>query len=618
MHLSRAGGALCLLALMAPLLGGCGASQSKAPGLSTKKSHHRHVAAKGHTPPALDIVGRTHGSYLGTVAAGVQWSLQAVSMATPTEGWAVARDKSGETIAALQTLDGGQSFSQRYAAKDPIVSMATPTAADAYLLENSCFGPGCGTSVLTGTTDGGQTFHTVWQKGGFSASAVSFPDAMHGFIVGTVLPGTGPPPTSGEIFSTSDGGANWSSMPIPCAGQYPTGMALDFSSPEHGWLLCGGEGGVGNQGKSLLQTSDGGRHWTKVASTGPGWTSGSLPISGYVDSVFIASPMTGYIGLQRGGFLVTHDGGKTWAEAYGALVPPGSDQGYQIGFLPSGFGWLFGGEAAALYTSTNGKDTFSQVYPSLIATGDVALLPGGAAFAVSTFGSQPSLLESGDAGGTWTAIAELGSPNSGISALQVLEGGTFVQAYQHVIATTQDFGAHWQDTSLPSGWQPVGLGFAGPGLGFVVGKNTSSGAGNALFSCAGITCRKLRTPFTPAAALAVGANGGFAVGTDDSGRYGLFQTSDGGLNWTENLLPSGFGPIGVGENRHLTWIYAQSAFLWSYTGTSAWHEVLLGANETVTSLSLQGYEDALMTTSSAKGLAVWRSTDGGQIFRAVP
>lgn len=171
MHLARAGGALCLLALTVLALGGCGASPGKTAGSSTKKLHHGHVVAQGHTPPALDIVGRTHGSCLGTVAAGVQWSLQAVSMATPSEVWAIARNPDGRVFLALQTQDGGQSFIERYVARDPIVAIATPSAADAYLLENSCAGTGCGTSDLVVTTDGGRTFRTVWQGRGVSAGS---------------------------------------------------------------------------------------------------------------------------------------------------------------------------------------------------------------------------------------------------------------------------------------------------------------------------------------------------------------------------------------------------------------------------------------------------------------
>lgn len=177
------------------------------------------------------------------------------------------------------------------------------------------------------TTDGGANWiNTNPPKARLSTSGYGefFLDSVHAWVAETV----GSTKACSDrflVFRTVDGGATWqqgASVPIQVQGFDQSdgswGLRLYFIDADHGWLRIApiyGLAPVGLQGP-LYRTTDGGRHWTFVASQ---VTQSDRGCEGRGDFVF-SSPTTGWMsancptapdsGLD---VLVTRDGGQTWA-----------------------------------------------------------------------------------------------------------------------------------------------------------------------------------------------------------------------------------------------------------------------------------------------------------------
>ena len=605
------------LLLGSSLLAACGAR----PAVASRPQHrHRGTQSRGAASPAsLEVTSRVLGTYQGSPSPPPQ-QLAAVSMATPQVGWAVANTASGVGLSVLRTQDGGRSFQPAYTPQEQVVGIATPSAKDVELLENPCLAGQCIGSALVASQDGGKTFETIHTFPGFSATAVSFPDPQDGFVAGAAIAANGVVSTTGTLYVTHDGGKRWSSLPwtskpFGCGGQVE-GLALQFLNPEDGFMLCGGQPGAGMQGKALYRTTDGGEYWTTVGAdiygingfshTGP-------PVDGYVHSLFLLNQSVGYIGLDRGGFYVTRDGGKTWSPAFTAAVPAGSDQAFSIGFLPGGFGWLLGGEGPPLFTTTDQGAHWTQTYPPVIPTGALAVFPGHA-YGLMTNQGLPNLVTSSDGGASWSVLPVLPG-DVPVSALQVVSENTFLAAQYGSVLLSQDGGMRWSRIDLPTGYSVVGLGYLSLGLGWVTAQNPQRTT--SILSCAGTRCTALTTPFTPVASIETAPQAGLAVGTTAAGQSALFSTMDGGRRWTTRLVPQGLHPVGIGVTHDLWWIYSAHHILWSFDKGASWHEIALPESQTITSLSFKNFEDGLMTTrDSAGAVTLWRTSDAGRAFQA--
>jgi photosystem II stability/assembly factor-like uncharacterized protein len=155
--------------------------------------------------------------------------------------------------------------------------------------------------------------------------AADFLDPAHGWLAVS-----GPQQRDGTavllVYSTDDGGRNWSSQPVDNS----TGVAdsarvpahLDFIDPQHGWL----EADLASSGAfsfgDLYRTDDGGATWTKL----------SIPVAGVPT---FTSPSDGFLtgGVASDQFYATTDGGASWARVTlsipsdapsneGAISPP--------------------------------------------------------------------------------------------------------------------------------------------------------------------------------------------------------------------------------------------------------------------------------------------------------
>lgn len=606
---------LAPIAGIALMLGGCGLRPAGAAQHRGSVPTHRRSALNTTVVrlAALTVTRAVQASLPGSQPAGMD--LTDLAMATSEVGWAGATGLfAAETTYGLETVDGGRQFTQVFTAPQRIVGVAAPSPEHAYFLESDCISTGQCTARLQALQGGSTSPETLWQAQGVAAGALSFPTAQDGFI-SAVVSQEGKPGKA-ELFATHDGGKTWAISQLPCPG-VPYAGALDFLDAEQGFLLCAGQPGAGRQSKSLYVTADGGQNWSLVASTGTSGASGALPTGGYVHSLFFQSPQVGYLALVRGGFYRTGDGGKTWAPVFLQVVQSGEDAD-ALGFLPGGFGWLLAGGVPGLSVTQDGGRTWQSVYPAPVPQ-FVSDLGGGRAFGFRIAGTS-ALVESQDGGARWSVVAPL--PFTPI-ALQALSSQDLVALSSAAIEESQNGGKRWRQVALPRGWTPTRLGSASLGAGWVVAQNADQLP--AIFSCGTRACRRMQAPFFPLAGTATGNRSGFAVGLDaQDGSPALFETTDGGLHWTERLLPNGFNLggnnyVGVGAQGDVRWLFSGFVILRSADGGRTWQETKLPPYPWIDSLSFANAQQGLLTAANPGSTpSIWRTEDGGETFQLVP
>jgi len=276
------------------------------------------------------------------------------------------------------------------------------------------------------TADGGATWRDATPPGRFaSASAdnllgVDFADAKHGWVAINEAFTSGSDPSYGrvDIWRTTDGGQTWAKTQLPKArfavfGDLMPRVQFDVLDATHVFAFQTGNGAKGKNDSDLFWTADGGRTWSADRPTG----SGNVGIEG---SIAFATAMDGVVinTWHGAGISVTHDGGRTWADA----AWPSSAGGSAGGQLYFGQPVFFGGRTGLLtfsvptdalgdipvYRTTDGGSSWS---PS-------ATIPAGAT-AVSFLDPQRWIAVSGtelfrtaDGGQTWARASAVGLPGA--------------------------------------------------------------------------------------------------------------------------------------------------------------------------------------------------------------
>ena|GEM_PF-6519189 len=583
--------------LVAAVSGGASASAPRNPALITTR-----VTARVDTASRLPSLVMLGG----------------VSMATARLGWAMVGN--GRTRKVARTVDGGRTWRLRLRAAGPVEALAAPDAAHLLLLENACATHACRVDLVERvSTARGSSWRTLWRSAPGGAAALSFPSARVGYVLSWPAFGNGPL----TLFSTVDGGRAWHQrvLSLPRTYAFAFAAALSFASRRDGWMLLGSQPGAGEQEKALFTTDDGGAHWRLSAHTGvmgmPGHTADTLPISGYVESLTLRTDGTGYMGLVRGGLFVSRDGGRTFRSAYLAEVQAGSDFGAVVGFLPSGFAWLYTGFADPLYASADAGRTWRPVYPPEWPT-DLASLPGGEAAGAVTPSDPEAIVETGRLVVPWTPPLNAPGP---ISAFEATAPDELVVAYDgsRRLAMSQDSGASWSRLPVPSGYAVEALALSGPAVGWLLcDQPTAQGPDMALFArslAAGpLRWRRVHTPFVPTAATALvgkGGTAGFALGSAGAGPSALWWTPDGGARWQVLQLPDSAALTGVGSSSRVAWAFGpHRIYLTDHTGVT-WTEIDLPPALSPTQVSFGDGSHGLIVTATG---AVWSTADAGSVW----
>lgn len=198
----------------------------------------------------------------------------------------------------LRTTDGGATWKETKVADSfPDVTLKRAKFVDA---QNGWITGGDidedEVGVAYRTTDGGTTWKDVTPNNKQVPSDVSFLDATHGWLVGTIADESGESGVS-EVFTTTDGGAAWKSIAkIPASIR-----GMQFVDAQTGWA-------VGANGK-IFRTTDGGVTWVEQATQD--WTGGQ--VSDITDPQYpkgsAAPTYTGFILLAPGhGWAVSDRG----------------------------------------------------------------------------------------------------------------------------------------------------------------------------------------------------------------------------------------------------------------------------------------------------------------------
>ena len=209
----------------------------------------------------------------------------------------------------LTTRDGGRTWNIAGDTRTGIVEVTVAGTSAAWAIAGCLGNPPCEPRLYR-TIDAGDT----WTVAITDLSWVSFVDPQDGWGVAGGSPGTDPGlPT---LRRTTDGGRTWTTLPSPCAGSTVGPLrTVAFRSTRSGLAVCALTAGAGGEIHAVLTTSDGGAHWTTVASTGrePGGKPiGTIPYGGYITGIVEAADGTAWITGDRMVPLASRDGGTTW------------------------------------------------------------------------------------------------------------------------------------------------------------------------------------------------------------------------------------------------------------------------------------------------------------------
>jgi photosystem II stability/assembly factor-like uncharacterized protein len=180
---------------------------------------------------------------------------------------------------------------------------------------------------IVASTDRGVTWERISDE---PVVSLSFADPAHGWAASPREPSiTGPVGgVAGSLLATNDGGHTWSNRGNPCRSIGMAPMTISFPDVQHGWIGCGGEGGLQSSAKAVIETADGGRTWrvqSLVDLPGGRASVGEITYGGYLTQIAMRSGGVGFASMSISGSFRTRDDGRVWTSA-----PPGSDDGGQI------------------------------------------------------------------------------------------------------------------------------------------------------------------------------------------------------------------------------------------------------------------------------------------------
>lgn len=230
----------------------------------------------------------------------------------------------GDSGLWLWTIDGGKNWNQ--------ADVATSNTSKLYNhIVDACYFPSKSVWIITLDNSDEYTVYkktsgvTLWQEYniGYSRnlSSISFPDTVHGCIVGH----------GGFIARTEDSGKNWTAI---SSGEIPPLISICFADKSNGLV-------IGEQ-SAFMKTSDGGNTWEHSKVPNTGYINGVYAIN--KDTILIAN------GMRDTTIFRSTNGGKTWK---GQLQAKFS---YSIDFLDKQHGVCVGWYGEIHHTSNSGKD----------------------------------------------------------------------------------------------------------------------------------------------------------------------------------------------------------------------------------------------------------------------
>lgn len=265
---------------------------------------------------------------------------------------------------------------------------------------------------------------------------------------------------------------------------------------------------------------------------------------------------------RSGTIFHSDDGGSTWTVNSTGYRPL-----HGVDFVTRELGWAVGG--GEIVNTTNGGSSWSTQRsniqlppdrPHVFGLRDVAFIDrargvavGGYVGQAGTFRNRPLILETSDGGGVWRE-AEISSegepPEASVLAVCLSRGGAGVAVSGSIITSgsfvTEDGGKHWRNTSAAI----IGYAVACAGERDLWVLGAPSSALQVMHSPdGGLTWQErtgdLATVFEGhAGALTfLDASRGWIAGQNLEGNPSAYRTTDGGLHWQRQGLPTDGGAV---------------------------------------------------------------------------
>ncbi len=285
-----------------------------------------------------------------------------------------------------------------------------------------------------------------------SVTAVQFLDPLHGWIGVTDTPySKGQKGLSGGVLlRTVDGGHRWKVM---ARTKFPI-LAIDFASPQNGFVLAGGEW-VGIPQFTLYRGTDGGGPLQELSHPRP---------DAGVAVMHFSSPTQGFI-VSQNTLDVTTDGGRTW-QASSAQPRPGFFGGpmsYAPAFLSASTGFTALGNG--IMRTTDGGRSWQSVYalpngngadgPVTFATPEVGYAAVWVTSTPPPYQFSSVILRTDDGGTSWHVVSggppggtQIGSPPPiGAEVLAAWGKENVAVRVQGRLYISRDGGATWKSVA---------------------------------------------------------------------------------------------------------------------------------------------------------------------------
>lgn len=261
--------------------------------------------------------------------------------------------------------------------------------------------------------------------------ALFFTDSLSGWVGGD----------SGQVFFTTDGGANWVQQ------QTNTDSKIEdifFIDENQGWAIGWNEE-TPPIGTEILKTTDGGLNWS---------VENFRENNVFLASIYFLDSLNGWSGGFPGKLIYTTDGGTVWADA--KIDSGGFSHFPVIGykFFNSQYGFACGGAidiAGVVWKTTNGGATWAATGVSPEPTRDLHFFDS---LNVLGVGGDPeffgaSIVRTTDAGDTWvhTELGFFGVATS-LAFRTPTEGWAPLSFTQTIIYST-DSGESWIQIPTP-------------------------------------------------------------------------------------------------------------------------------------------------------------------------
>ena len=327
------------------------------------------------------------------------------------------------------------------------------------------------------TDDGGKTWSRLGLPGGGYIAGECIFGPRNAWVVSPIQ--ISPTEVSAYVFATNDRGAIWTQAGSVPLADPNSSISLEFIDSSRGWMLTETSPDLPGAPRAFYTTVDGGRNWTAVAEAGStlqqesgaclaagitfinsttGWISFDCGDRGYGQRA---------TGNQGPTVILTTDGGRHWQAAALPGLPSGDSEKCSAGAA------IFTQAVGVMPVFCNGSNLWSGVYrtgdggrywtagllPSPVHNSDIDFVDATTGFAYDQ--SNHVIYRTTDSGGTWSTVAENAFTGPTVGAIEfdfidARTGFAYIDYYVPSVWKTVDGGKTWK-TVTTSDARPEGI-----------------------------------------------------------------------------------------------------------------------------------------------------------------